>query len=86
MFNDFFIKIYYNIYRKLRKELIKMDDYNDISLVVASVAFMFIEVAIMLFIWNTALIPWFCFLSITYWQMFVIKIFINIAVPSRSKE
>lgn len=64
-----------------------MNDYDDISLAVASVAFMFIEVAIMLFIWNTALIPWFCFPSITYWQMFVIKIFINIAVPSsRSKE
>ena len=53
---------------------------------VAGVALMFIEVAIMLFIWNTALIPWFCFPSITYWQMFVIKIFINIAIPSRSKE
>ena len=63
-----------------------MNDYDDISLAVASVAFMFIEVAIMLFIWNTALIPWSCFPSITYWQMFVIKIFINIAVPSRSKE
>lgn len=34
-----------------------MNDYDDISLAVASVAFMFIEVAIMLFIWNTALIP-----------------------------
>ena len=64
-----------------------MNDYDDISLALASVAFIFIEVAIMLFIWNTALIPWFCFPSITYWQMFVIKIFINIAVPSsRSKE
>ena len=64
-----------------------MNDYDDISMALASVAFMFIEVAIMLFIWNTALIPWFCFPSITYWQMFVIKIFINIAVPSsRSKE
>ena len=55
-----------------------MNDYDDISWAVASVAFMFIEVAIMLFIWNTALIPWFCFPSITYWQMFVIKIFINL--------
>lgn len=64
-----------------------MNDYDDISMVLAGVAFMFIEVAIMLFIWNTALIPWFCFPSITYWQMFVIKIFINIVVPSRhSKE
>lgn len=65
-----------------------MNDYDDISwTLVASVAFMFIEVAIMLFIWNTALVPWFCFPSITYWQMFVIKIFINTAVPSRhSKE
>ncbi len=63
-----------------------MNDYDDISWVVASVAFMFIEVAIMLFIWNTALIPWFCFPSITYWQMFVIKIFINIAIPSHSKS
>ena len=62
-----------------------MNDYDDISLAVASVAFMFIEVAIMLFIWNTALIPQFCFPNITYWQMFVIKIFINIAVPSRSR-
>lgn len=64
-----------------------MNDYDDISWALASVAFMFIEVVIMLFIWNTALIPWFCFPSITYWQMFVIKIFINIAIPSRrSKE
>ena len=63
-----------------------MDDYDDISKALISVACIFIEVAIMLFIWNTALIPWFCFPSITYWQMFVIKIFINIAVPSHSKE
>lgn len=64
-----------------------MNDYDDISWTLANVAFMFIEVAIMLFIWNTALIPWFCFPSITYWQMLVIKIFINTAVPSRhSKE
>ena len=63
-----------------------MNDYDDISWAVASVAFMFIEVAIMLFIWNTSLIPWFCFPSITYWQMFVIKIFINIAIPSHSKS
>lgn len=45
-----------------------MDDYDDISMAVAGIALMFIEVAIMLFIWNTALIPWFCFPSITYWQ------------------
>lgn len=63
-----------------------MNDYDDISWALVRVAVMFIEVAIMLFIWNTALIPWFCFPSITYWQMFVIKIFINTAVPSRSKE
>lgn len=63
-----------------------MNDYDDISWAVAGVAFMFIEVAIMLFIWNTALIPWFCFPSITYWQMFVIKIFINIAIPSHSRS
>ena len=63
-----------------------MNDYDDISWAVASVAFMVIEVAIMLFIWNTALIPWFCFPSITYWQMFVIKIFINIAIPSHSRS
>ena len=64
-----------------------MNDYDDISWALTNIAFMFIEVAIMLFIWNTALIPWFCFPSITYWQMFVIKIFINTAVPSRhSKE
>lgn len=64
-----------------------MNDYDDISMALAGIAFMFIEVAIMLLIWNTALIPWFCFPSITYWQMFVIKIFINIAIPSRhSKE
>ena len=63
-----------------------MNDYDDISWTLANIAFMLIEVAIMLFIWNTALIPWFCFPSITYWQMFVIKIFINIAIPSRSKE
>lgn len=64
-----------------------MNDYDDISWTLANIAFMFIEVAIMLFIWNTALIPWFCFPSIIYWQMFVIKIFINTAVPSRhSKE
>ena len=63
-----------------------MNNYDDISMALAGVAFMFIEVAIMLLIWNTALIPWFCFPSITYWQMFVIKIFINIAIPSRSKE
>ena len=64
-----------------------MNDYDDISWVLMNIVFMFIEVAIMLFIWNTALIPWFCFPSITYWQMFVIKIFINTAVPSRhSKE
>ena len=64
-----------------------MNDYDDISWTLANIAFMFIEVAIMLFIWNTALIPWFCFPNITYWQMFVIKIFINTAVPSRhSKE
>lgn len=63
-----------------------MNDYDDISWAVASVAFMLIEVAIMLFIWNTALIPWFCFPSITYWQMFVIKIFINIAIPSHSRS
>lgn len=64
-----------------------MNDYDDISWTLANIAFMFIEVAIMLFIWNTALIPWFCFPSITYWQMLVIKIFINTAVPSRhSKE
>lgn len=66
-----------------------MNDYDDISWALASVAFMFIEVTIILFIWNTALIPWFCFPSITYWQMFVIKIFINIAIPSshsKSKE
>ena len=54
-----------------------MNDYDDISWALMNIAFMFIEVAIMLFIWNTALIPWFCFPSITYWQMFVIKIFIN---------
>ena len=64
-----------------------MNDYDDISWTLANIALMFIEVAIMLFIWNTALIPWFCFPSITYWQMLVIKIFINTAVPSRhSKE
>ena len=63
-----------------------MNDYDDISWILANIAFMFIEVAIMLFIWNTALIPWFCFPSITYWQMFVIKIFINIAVPSRPRH
>ena len=64
-----------------------MNDYDDISWTLANIDFMLIEVAIMLFIWNTALIPWFCFPSITYWQMLVIKIFINIAVPSRhSKE
>lgn len=64
-----------------------MNDYDDISWTLANIAFMLIEVAIMLFIWNTALIPWFCFPSITYWQMLVIKIFINTAVPSRhSKE
>lgn len=63
-----------------------MNDYDDITWTLASVAFMFIEVAIMLFIWNTALIPWFCFPSITYWQMFVIKIFINTAVPSRPRH
>lgn len=34
-----------------------MDDYDDISMAIAGVALMFIEVAIMLFIWNTALIP-----------------------------
>ena len=44
-----------------------MNNYDDISWALAGVAFMFIEVAIMLFIWNTALIPWFCFPSITYW-------------------
>lgn len=62
-----------------------MDDYSDIFIgCVAAVALLFLEVAIMLFIWNIILIPWFGFPSITYLQMFVIKLFINIAVPSHS--
>lgn len=64
-----------------------MDDYSDIFVaLVASVALLFLEVAIMLFIWNIVFIPWFGLPSITYWQMFIIKVFINIAIPSHSSS
>lgn len=64
-----------------------MDDYSDIFVAfVAGIALCFLEVAIMLFIWNIAFIPWFGLPSITYWQMFVIKIFINLTVPTSSSS
>lgn len=66
--------------------MFKRTEHGIFFYIMVAIVGLFLEAAILMWIWNGVFVSLFSLPWINYWQMFCIKLFVNLMIPTSSSR